>query len=170
MTNGVPPHHRLSLHDHVALDEIELYAEVLIAVADADRPLRPAEIDHVLGLAPARPASSVCAPSPVAATTVTDPAPTSRGDEPTRPPGPNGPTGPPSRVPGKGPDPAPPPPDERESDAATPPGSPLVPEPRSLTAPLPVPDLPWAVTPLAYEIPLPSVPPPSPSPTALWAR
>ncbi|GAA1460100.1 hypothetical protein NE857_32570 [Nocardiopsis exhalans] len=38
------------LHDHVALDEIELYAEVLIAVADADRPLSPAEIDRVLGL------------------------------------------------------------------------------------------------------------------------
>ncbi|WP_017569517.1 hypothetical protein [Nocardiopsis halotolerans] len=38
------------LHDHVALDEIELYAEVLIAVADADRPLSSAEIDRVLGL------------------------------------------------------------------------------------------------------------------------
>ncbi|PDP85857.1 hypothetical protein CQJ94_19090 [Glycomyces fuscus] len=46
------------LHDHVALDEIELYAEVLIAVADADRALSPAEIDRVLGLseAPAAPA------------------------------------------------------------------------------------------------------------------
>lgn len=41
---------RDQLHDHVALDEIELYAEVLIAVADADRPLSPAEIDRVLGL------------------------------------------------------------------------------------------------------------------------
>ncbi|WP_040702206.1 hypothetical protein [Nocardiopsis ganjiahuensis] len=38
------------LHDHVALDEIELYAEVLIAVADTDHPLSPAEIDRVLGL------------------------------------------------------------------------------------------------------------------------
>ncbi|WP_047868463.1 hypothetical protein [Nocardiopsis sp. RV163] len=38
------------LHDHVALDEIELYAEVLIAVADADRPLSPEEIDRVVGL------------------------------------------------------------------------------------------------------------------------
>lgn len=40
------------LHDHVALDEIELYAEVLIAVADADRPLSPTEIDRVLGVSP----------------------------------------------------------------------------------------------------------------------
>lgn len=38
------------LHDHVALDEIELYAEVLIAVADADHPLSTEEIDRVLGL------------------------------------------------------------------------------------------------------------------------
>ena len=41
---------RDQLHDHVALDEIELYAEVLIAVAGADHPLSPAEIDRVLGL------------------------------------------------------------------------------------------------------------------------
>ena len=46
------------LHDHVALDEIELYAEVLIAVADADRPLGPAELDRVLGLPPRPPASA----------------------------------------------------------------------------------------------------------------
>ncbi|MFE1399359.1 hypothetical protein ACFW53_15580 [Nocardiopsis dassonvillei] len=48
------------LHDHVALDEIELYAEVLIAVADADRPLSPEEIDRVLGLSgtPAVPAEA----------------------------------------------------------------------------------------------------------------
>ncbi|MFB8765366.1 hypothetical protein [Nocardiopsis alba] len=38
------------LHDHVALDEIELYAEVLIAVADVDRRLSLVEIDRVLGL------------------------------------------------------------------------------------------------------------------------
>ncbi|PWV45706.1 hypothetical protein BDW27_11640 [Nocardiopsis sp. L17-MgMaSL7] len=38
------------LHDHVALDEIELYAEVLIAVADTDHRLSPAEIDRALGL------------------------------------------------------------------------------------------------------------------------
>ena len=46
---------RPSLHDHVALDEIDLYSEVLIAVAVADRPLSAAEIDRVLGLSP-RPA------------------------------------------------------------------------------------------------------------------
>ena len=43
----------LRLHDLVALDEIELYSEVLSAVAAADRPLTLAEIDVVLGLRPA---------------------------------------------------------------------------------------------------------------------
>src|SRR5215467_7217806 len=38
------------LHDAVALDEIDLYADVLSAVAIADRPLTDAEIDAVLGL------------------------------------------------------------------------------------------------------------------------
>ncbi|HUK70475.1 MAG TPA: hypothetical protein VLW50_17240 [Streptosporangiaceae bacterium] len=40
----------LRVHDRVALDEIELYAEVLSAVAIADRPLTSAEIDDVLGV------------------------------------------------------------------------------------------------------------------------
>jgi hypothetical protein len=40
----------LRFHDRVALEEIELYAEVLSAVAAADRPLTRAEIDEVLGL------------------------------------------------------------------------------------------------------------------------
>ena len=40
----------LRFHDRVALEEIELYAEVLSAVAIADRPLTLAEIDEVLGL------------------------------------------------------------------------------------------------------------------------
>ena len=40
----------LRVHDLVALEEIELYAEVLSAVAAADRPLTTAEIDAVLGL------------------------------------------------------------------------------------------------------------------------
>ncbi len=39
------------LHDAVALDEIDLYAEVLSAVAAADGPLTDDEIDLVLGLA-----------------------------------------------------------------------------------------------------------------------
>jgi hypothetical protein len=40
----------LRFHDVVALDEIELYAEVLSAVAAADGPLTTEEIDQVLGL------------------------------------------------------------------------------------------------------------------------
>ncbi len=38
------------LHDAVALDEIDLYADVLSAVAAADGPLTDAELDVVLGL------------------------------------------------------------------------------------------------------------------------
>ena len=37
-------------HDVVALEEIELYAEVLSAVAAADGPLTTDEIDEVLGV------------------------------------------------------------------------------------------------------------------------
>jgi hypothetical protein len=40
----------LRVHDRVALDEIELYAEVLSAVAATDRPLTPAELDQALGI------------------------------------------------------------------------------------------------------------------------
>jgi hypothetical protein len=40
----------LRVHDRVALDEIELYAEVLSAVAASDRPLTAEELDQVLGL------------------------------------------------------------------------------------------------------------------------
>lgn len=46
----------LRFHDRVALEEIELYSEVLSAVAAADRALTPAEIDEVLGVR--RPASA----------------------------------------------------------------------------------------------------------------
>ena len=38
------------LSDAVALDEIDLYANVLTAVAAADRPLTDDELDAVLGL------------------------------------------------------------------------------------------------------------------------
>ena len=38
------------LHDAVALDEIELFSDVLSAVAAADRPLTDDEIDAVLGV------------------------------------------------------------------------------------------------------------------------
>ena len=40
----------LRFHDRVALEEIDLYAEVLGAVAAADRALTIDEIDEVLGL------------------------------------------------------------------------------------------------------------------------
>jgi hypothetical protein len=48
----------LRVHDRVALDEIELYAEVLSAVAVADRPLTLAELDDVLGVQPVATASA----------------------------------------------------------------------------------------------------------------
>jgi hypothetical protein len=50
-------HLDLRVHDRVALDEIELYAEVLSAVAASDRPLTAEELDQVLGLGPAARAS-----------------------------------------------------------------------------------------------------------------
>ena len=51
----IPRQLDLRLHDRVALDEIELYAEVLTAVAaSGDRPLSRKELDVVLGVAPAR--------------------------------------------------------------------------------------------------------------------
>ena len=40
----------LRVHDRVALEEIELYTEVLSAVAATDRPLTPEELDEVLGV------------------------------------------------------------------------------------------------------------------------
>jgi hypothetical protein len=40
----------LWFHDRVLFEEIELYAEVLSAVARADRPLTTDELDAVLGL------------------------------------------------------------------------------------------------------------------------
>jgi hypothetical protein len=49
----IPRQVDLRVHDRVALDEIELYAEVLSAVAATDRPLTPSELDAVLGLRPA---------------------------------------------------------------------------------------------------------------------
>jgi hypothetical protein len=46
----IPRQLDLRLHDRVALDEIELYAEVLTAVAATDRPLTRTELDAVLGV------------------------------------------------------------------------------------------------------------------------
>jgi hypothetical protein len=51
----------LRVHDLVAMDEIELYAEVLSAVATAERSLTAEELDRVLGVTPAVSASlSAC--------------------------------------------------------------------------------------------------------------
>jgi hypothetical protein len=49
----IPRQLDLRLHDRVALDEIELYAEVLTAVAASEGPLTRTELDAVLGVAPA---------------------------------------------------------------------------------------------------------------------
>ena len=46
----IPRQLDLRVQDAVALDEIELYAEVLTAVAAADRPLTAAELDAALGI------------------------------------------------------------------------------------------------------------------------
>ncbi len=46
----IPRQVDLRVHDRDALDEIELYAEVLSAVAAADGPLTQAELDEVLGI------------------------------------------------------------------------------------------------------------------------
>ena len=47
---AVREHLDLRVPDRVALDEIELYAEVLTAVAVSDRPLTAEELDAVLGI------------------------------------------------------------------------------------------------------------------------
>ena len=50
----IPMQVDLRVHDDVALDEIELYAEVLTAVAASDGPLSKSELDRALGILPAR--------------------------------------------------------------------------------------------------------------------
>ena len=51
-------HLDLRVPDRVALDEIELYSEVLSAVATCDRPLTAEELDAVLGISVAGVSSS----------------------------------------------------------------------------------------------------------------
>ena len=53
----IPRQVDLRVRDDVALDEIELYAEVLSAVAASDGPLSPTELDAVLGVRRVRAAS-----------------------------------------------------------------------------------------------------------------
>ena len=48
----MPEYVDLRVHDRVALDEIELYAEVLGAVAASDGTLTREELDQVLGVRP----------------------------------------------------------------------------------------------------------------------
>jgi hypothetical protein len=49
----VVPSSDASLQDPQALDEIELYGELVIAASASPKPLSRAEIDRVLGLEPA---------------------------------------------------------------------------------------------------------------------
>ncbi|MDA2814247.1 hypothetical protein O4J56_26600 [Nocardiopsis sp. RSe5-2] len=46
------PHVDARLQDGEALEEIELYADVLIAAAGSERPLSTDELDRVLGVRP----------------------------------------------------------------------------------------------------------------------
>ncbi len=46
----IPMQVDLRVHDDVALGEIELYAEVLTAVAASDGPLSKGELDEALGI------------------------------------------------------------------------------------------------------------------------
>jgi hypothetical protein len=48
--NTIPMQVDLRVHDDVALDEIELYTDVLAAVAASDGPLPKNELDAVLGV------------------------------------------------------------------------------------------------------------------------
>ena len=48
----MPEYVDLRVHDLVALNEIDLYAEVLGAVAASDGPLSREELDEVLGVSP----------------------------------------------------------------------------------------------------------------------
>ncbi|RNL84388.1 hypothetical protein [Halostreptopolyspora alba] len=57
-------HPATRFHDQVALAEIELYSELLTAVATVDHHLSLAEIDRILGVRPARPGAAD-SPTPV---------------------------------------------------------------------------------------------------------
>ena len=52
--DAVPDDLDFRVHDQVALEEIDLYADVLGAVAASDRPLTADELDQVLGVLPIR--------------------------------------------------------------------------------------------------------------------
>jgi hypothetical protein len=48
--NTIPMQVDLRVHDDVALDEIELYTDVLAAVARTEERLSPSELDAALGI------------------------------------------------------------------------------------------------------------------------
>lgn len=48
----MPQHVDVRVHDQVALDEIDLYTDVLSAVAASDGPLTVDELDRALGVPP----------------------------------------------------------------------------------------------------------------------
>jgi len=48
----VPAKPDARVHDRVALDEIELYGELMIAASKSDGPLSTVEIDAILGVVP----------------------------------------------------------------------------------------------------------------------
>ncbi|WP_150240404.1 hypothetical protein [Nocardiopsis quinghaiensis] len=148
MGHGTEPRpcNQATLHDHVALDEIELYAEVLIAVADADHRLTPTEIDRVLG---------VSAPDGGAGSADAVPVPRT---------GAAGPTGPPPRVRDRSPVTRPPEPCEEEPEARVLPATgQLFPETRVLPEATPFTDM----LPLPFDGPL-TVWAPSGLPLAPW--
>ena len=139
------------LHDRVALDEIELYSEVLIAVAGTDRPLSATEIDRVLGVTATAPDASEQTAEPGEQALDGGGRPSS---EPARRPGTAGPPGAPEPAPNRAPEPSPPEPCEQGAhtdgptvqDAGTdqpedaPPGhsAPLPDDPRSTSVSRPV--------------------------------
>jgi hypothetical protein len=57
--DAMPEQLDLRVHDRVALDEIELYSEVLSAVAASDKPLTDEELDRVLGVLPVHSAVNI---------------------------------------------------------------------------------------------------------------
>jgi hypothetical protein len=88
----IPRQLDLRLHDRVALDEIELYAEVLTAVAASDRPLTRTELDAVLGVAATQtalrpPGRLHAAQWPSATFAGIRPPVLTQGDDPLEPPG-----------------------------------------------------------------------------------
>ncbi|NYH52376.1 hypothetical protein HNR06_001965 [Nocardiopsis arvandica] len=150
------PRDHAILHDHVALDEIELYAEVLIAVADADHRLTPDEIDRVLGVSSSEDAAGAADEAPVPRADTADGryAPPVRTERPARQ---VRPTGPPPRTPDRSPATRPPAPcGEAPQARVLPATGPLFPATRVLPEAPPFAD----VLPVPFDGPLTAWSPP----------